>query len=125
MPKKGEYVARDASSSSVQKRFLDVSKEPKSLYAKRVLELSENARFRKEYRDEQGKHHVIVKVPGRAGREVKINWVFNPQGEAMRKRALARIAGNVPRRFPREAVKRFPRLAVRRFPRLPRGGKKA
>ena len=109
----------DASSLSAPNHIHDESREPKSSYAKFVMQRKE-ARFLREYLDDQGKRHVIVKVPGRAGR-VKVHWVFNPIGEAMRKAAIERHARRA-ELYPRGRGGRirFPRLAVRRFPRLAR-----
>jgi hypothetical protein len=101
------------------------------MYAKLVMQ-NPKARFIKQYRDPNGKFHVVVKVPSRHGERVRVNWTFDPQGEAMRKRAIERHArppvlyprgkdGHI--RFPREAIRRFPREAIRRFPRVATKGK--
>jgi hypothetical protein len=119
MSKKGESAVHDVRSSSVVKHIHGASKEPKTSYAEHVLESNGKTKFKEEYLDEQGRFHVVVKVPGRSGR-VEVHWVFNPKGEEMRRKALARKRqheegdyGNLakePRRFPRLAIRRFPRL---------------
>lgn len=122
MSKRNKSAVRGARSSSERNLIHDVSKEPVSSYAKSVLALNGKAKFKREYTDNNQKLHVVVRLPGRKpGETVKVDWVFNPQGENMRQRALARQRGNPPL-YPRgkDGHVRFPRTrhaGIRRFPR--------
>lgn len=106
-----------------------------SSYAKLIRDSKryKDLRFKKEYRDTNGRHLVEVTVPSRQGR-IRVVWSFDLQGELRMKKARERVVqkrlaeqqlGERIQRYPRHADGhvRFPRLGKPpvRFPRLGRG----
>jgi hypothetical protein len=117
MSKKERFAAPVVRSLSVASHIQGESKEPKTIYAKKVLE-NHDYKFIREYVDAISERRFVeVKVPSRNGEKVLVKWSFDPKGEAMRKRALERHVREP--LFSRSRIQRFPRQ-----PRFPRYTKK-